>query len=456
MIHVDLHLRIFLRALGLLSGLILAVTFVSGISSITHQREYAQTVYQGQLRALTLQMADLVLWDDRVALYKLMAGVVKKDGALGYAFLERNGTAYVHTFQTSVPRGLLGLGPFTQNEATVTPFRDQSGGEWLDVAQEIPGNEAALHLGVNVDVLFWQAIRGLGGVLAASLVALLAGTAFAWNIARATTREIRAREQAESEMRRSRDELSRANALLTERTRNLEHANKELEEFSYSVAHDLRGPLRAIDGFSHLLLDEYRDKVDEEGRRLLSVVRENTARVAELIDDLLEFTGMAQRDLIQTTVDMTALAGEAFDKVSSAAAGRKIDFRLGNLPPTAGDRALLRQVWTNLISNAVKFTATRVDAVIEVGGEAKGPENVYRIQDNGVGFDMRFIGKLFGVFQRLHGMDEFEGTGIGLAIVKRIVERHGGRVWAESTAGEGATFYFTLPASQDSFARNAC
>jgi len=329
----------------------------------------------------------------------------------------------------------------------VTPFRDQTGGEWLDVAQEIPGNKAVLHLGVNVDALFWQAIRGLGGVLAASLVALLVGTAFAWNIARATTREIRAREQAEIEMRRSRDELSRTNDLLTERTTNLVQTNKELEEFSYSVAHDLRSPLRAIDGFSQLFLDEYRDKVDEEGRRLLSVVHENTQRMAELIDDLLEFTGMARRDLTQTTVDMTALADAVFDEVSSKAGDRKIDFRLSNLPPVRGDQALLRQVWTNLISNAVKFTAKRVDAVIEVRGEVKGAESVYRVQDNGVGFDMRYIGKLFGVFQRLHGMDEFEGTGIGLAIVRRIVERHGGRVWAESTVGKGATFYFTLPSA---------
>lgn len=447
MIHVDLRLRIFLRALGLLSALILAVTLVSGMSSVAHQREYARTIYQGQVRTLSFQMADLVLWDDRVALYKLMVDVVKKDSILGYAFLERDGIPYVHTFQTGVPSGLVGLGPFSQNEATVTPFRDQTGGEWLDVAQEIPGNKAVLHLGVNVDALFWQAIRGLGGVLAASLVALLVGTAFAWNIARATTREIRAREQAEIEMRRSRDELSRTNDLLTERTTNLVQTNKELEEFSYSVAHDLRSPLRAIDGFSQLFLDEYRDKVDEEGRRLLSVVHENTQRMAELIDDLLEFTGMARRDLTQTTVDMTALADAVFDEVSSKAGDRKIDFRLSNLPPVRGDQALLRQVWTNLISNAVKFTAKRVDAVIEVRGEVKGAESVYRVQDNGVGFDMRYIGKLFGVFQRLHGMDEFEGTGIGLAIVRRIVERHGGRVWAESTVGKGATFYFTLPSA---------
>ncbi|MDD5175088.1 MAG: PAS domain S-box protein [Sterolibacterium sp.] len=196
MIRVDLRTRIFLRALGLLTVLILAVTLASGASSVIHRREYAQTIYQGQVRTLIFQMTELVLWDDRVALDKLITEVVEKDSTLGYVFLERGGKPYVYTFSAGVPKALLGLGPFSMEQATMTPFRDQEGGQWLDIAQAVPADAAVLHLGVNVDVLFWQALVGLRGVLVASGAALLAGALFAWYIARATTREVTADEEA--------------------------------------------------------------------------------------------------------------------------------------------------------------------------------------------------------------------------------------------------------------------
>lgn len=227
----------------------------------------------------------------------------------------------------------------------------------------------------------------------------------------------------------------------------LEAANAELDAFSYSVSHDLRTPLRAIDGFSRILLEDYQERLDDEGRRLLNVVRDNTRKMGQLIDDILSFSRMGRQEMALSEVDMGALARSVFDELK-AAAGHPFEVKSGALPPALADPAMMRRVWTNLIDNAIKFTRPRAAAVIELGGALDGREIVYYVKDNGVGFDMQYVDKLFGVFQRLHGVGEFEGTGIGLAIVKRIVARHGGRVWAEGRVNEGATFYFALPAKE--------
>jgi signal transduction histidine kinase len=233
-------------------------------------------------------------------------------------------------------------------------------------------------------------------------------------------------------------------ASLTKTTENLHQANRELESFSYSISHDLRAPLRAIDGFSRILVEEYSGHLDGEANRLLGVIRRNTVRMAQLIDDLLAFSRLSRQPVARGTINMCELAARTFAEVSVAAGERKVEFVLSEIPPARGDLALMRQVFTNLLSNAVKFTALRANARIEIGSEATNGEDVYFVRDNGVGFDMRYADKLFGVFQRLHAADQFEGTGVGLAIVHRIVHRHGGRVWAESTEGEGSTFYFTV------------
>lgn len=229
------------------------------------------------------------------------------------------------------------------------------------------------------------------------------------------------------------------------RTAQLEAANRELEAFAVSVSHDLRAPLRAIDGYSRIVAEDYEDKIDAEGKRLLGVVRENTARMTQLLDDILRFSRAGRHELERDEVDLAALARAQFDEQAELAAGRDLRLVVGTLPSARGDRTMLRQVLANLISNAIKFTAPREQALIEIGGEPGPSENRYWVRDNGAGFDMKDVDKLFGVFQRLHTDEQFEGTGVGLAIVKRIVSRHGGRVWAEGRPEEGATVHFTLP-----------
>ena len=233
---------------------------------------------------------------------------------------------------------------------------------------------------------------------------------------------------------------------VNERTAQLEASNRELEGFSYSVSHDLRAPLRAIDGFSGMVVERYGSQVDPEAQRLLGVVRANARKMARLIDDLLAFSRLGRSEMRYARLNMGRMAGAAFLEVA-ADCGRRaaIDFRLGELPDVEGDPALLEQVWIHLLSNAVKFSAGREKPVIEVEGAVAGERALYRVRDNGAGFDMAYVAKLFGVFQRLHGMKEFEGTGVGLALAQRIVVRHRGRMWAEGAVGEGATFSFELP-----------
>jgi signal transduction histidine kinase len=227
-----------------------------------------------------------------------------------------------------------------------------------------------------------------------------------------------------------------------ERTAELEAVNKELASFSYSVSHDLRAPLRAVDGYARMLEEDYAARLDAEGRRLLTVIRDSAGRMGDLIDDLLDFSRLGRQPMTKQQVDVAALAREVVDELRG---GHKAAPEVGDLPPAPGDRALLKQVWLNLIGNAFKYSAKRDAPRIEIGGRVEGEENVYWVHDNGAGFDMRYAAKLFGVFQRLHSQDEFAGTGVGLAIVQRVVTRHGGRVWAEGTPGEGACFFFSLP-----------
>jgi light-regulated signal transduction histidine kinase (bacteriophytochrome) len=211
------------------------------------------------------------------------------------------------------------------------------------------------------------------------------------------------------------------------------------------VSHDLRTPLRAIDGFSRILEEDYGGKLDDEARRLIGVVRENARKMGQLIDDLLTFSRLGRNPIAATGIDMEALARSALAEIGAPAAAGRTRIEIHPLPEAWGDPAPIKQVWIQLLSNAIKFSGKREQPVIEVSAYDDGADAVYCVKDNGAGFDMQYYNKLFGVFQRLHGNDEFPGTGVGLAIVRRIVSRHGGRVWAEGKVGEGAAFYFSLP-----------
>ncbi len=231
---------------------------------------------------------------------------------------------------------------------------------------------------------------------------------------------------------------------VVERTAQLEAANRELEAFSYSVSHDLRAPLRAIDGFAQALLEDYGPGLAEQGQHYVQTIRGGAQRMGELIDDLLLFARLSRQSLNKVSVDTAKLVRDTLKELKVEGDGRQVEVRLGDLPPCQGDPALLKQVWTNLLSNALKYTRHSDSAVVEIGTASKDGETVYFVRDNGTGFDMKYAHKLFGVFQRLHRAEDFEGTGVGLAIVQRIVHRHGGRTWAEAAVGRGAAFYFTL------------
>lgn len=224
----------------------------------------------------------------------------------------------------------------------------------------------------------------------------------------------------------------------------LELANKELEAFSYSVSHDLQAPLRAINGFAQAVIEDYYSQLDAEGQRYLRLIQDNSTLMGQLIQDLLSFSRLGRQQINRSEINMEKLAQEVFEGLKVEFPDRTIQLKLNFLPQAKGDPMMMRQVFVNLLSNALKFTRLRDVAIIEVGYCQEEKEGFYYIKDNGVGFDMRYVDKLFGIFQRLHTTEEFEGTGVGLALVKRIVNRHGGRIWAEGVVNQGACFYFTL------------
>ena len=239
--------------------------------------------------------------------------------------------------------------------------------------------------------------------------------------------------------------LNKLNEELVEERKKLEDANDELEAFAYSVSHDLRVPLRAIDGFSRILVEDYQETLDDEGERLIDIIRENTKKMGQLIDDILQLSRAGRHEINLAKIDMETLIQTVFNELKQSNPERDIIMDIEPLPQVYADRTLLQQVISNLLANSIKFTSLRETAHIKVGFQVGKKEYIYYVQDNGVGFNMKYSGKLFGLFQRLHGQNEFEGTGVGLSIVQRIIRRHGGDVWGEGEVDKGATIYFSLP-----------
>jgi light-regulated signal transduction histidine kinase (bacteriophytochrome) len=248
-----------------------------------------------------------------------------------------------------------------------------------------------------------------------------------------------------AERRRAEKEIKKLNEDLERRTIELEATNNELEAFSYSVSHDLRNPVLAIGGFSRLLLEKYSSHLDGKGHHYLNIILSSTQNMCQFIDDILAFSHSGHRQIEFSDIDMGELAKALFEELKGITLGRMLRLNLKPLPPARCDRAMIREVLMNLLSNAIKFTRDKETGIIEMSGWIEKNQNIYYVKDNGAGFDMQNADKLFGVFQRLHNTEEFEGTGVGLALVQRIIHRHGGRVWAVGKVNEGATFFFSLP-----------
>jgi PAS domain S-box-containing protein len=258
----------------------------------------------------------------------------------------------------------------------------------------------------------------------------------------AVVRDITQRKKEEDQVRELNAQLE---LKVEKRTEELHRTIAELEAFSYSVSHDLRAPLRIIDGYSRMLLEDHVQQLSEEGRRVVDSICGTTQRMTRLVNDLLAFSKISREEIVPDNVDMNELVGLVIEELRASNASVKAKFEIGELPSSRGDRAMIRQVLTNLLSNAVKYSRHTQEAKIQVGARTEGDRNIYHVRDSGVGFDMKYAAKLFRVFSRLHSQQEFEGTGVGLAIVEQVVHRHGGRVWAQAQVNEGATFYFTLP-----------
>jgi light-regulated signal transduction histidine kinase (bacteriophytochrome) len=245
-----------------------------------------------------------------------------------------------------------------------------------------------------------------------------------------------------TERKKAEEEIKKLNEDLKHRAFELEAKNNELKAFGYSISHDLRNPLLVIGGFSRALLERYSNHLDAKGQQFLNMINSNTQKMLQLIDDLLTFSRSEHQQMKPSDIDMGALAKAVFEELKSLLPEQTLLLDIKTLPPARGDESMIRQVFVNLLSNAIKFTRPKRAGIIEIGCMVKENQDIYYVKDNGVGFDMQYAGKLFGAFQRQHTGDEFGGTGVGLAIVQRIIQRHGGQVWAEGKVNEGATFYF--------------
>ena len=309
----------------------------------------------------------------------------------------------------------------------------------------------ALGGGMLAVFLFSSGISQRLGMLGAGAGEMAQGMAVSWPLSGGDeishlARQLQGAAQVFAERQQAEQRIQELNRELSHKLDELAAVNQELEGFSYSVAHDLRAPLRHVDGFSKILVEDHGAEMKDEARRLLDRIRDGAQKMGALIDELLNFSRLGRQEPQRRTTGLNSLVEEARAGLRAEGNGRSIDWRVGRLPFADCDPALMKQVFSNLLSNALKFTRPREQAVIEVGQLADNGQTTIFVRDNGVGFDMKYADKLFGVFQRLHRSEDFEGTGVGLALVQKIVQKHGGRIWVEAALDRGATFYFTLGA----------
>jgi signal transduction histidine kinase len=476
---MQLRRIIFLRMALILTVMTVLVSGGYGLFSLYHHRQTAQELWATRVLILAERVQPLVLWDDQVALRQLLQSEVAGSPVLQYAFVVKAGLPYVSTFSRGVPDALV-----RRSAQPVRPivweFQDQSDNYLYDIAVDLGQPEESLHLGLARKAIDREVRPLMLANLWISLVVIAIGVGMALILARRTTRDVNAlvyalrhfneaqsmetqippaesseiaelitsfqeltaaRNQAKAELLALNTELEER---VSERTAQLVAANQELDAFAYSVSHDLRAPLRGIDGFSLALVEDFGDTLSAEGRDYLRRIRAGCVRMGMLIDDLLYLSRLARNQLRREVVNLSLLARQVADELQQLDPQRTVDWVIAPHLVTVADPALLRAVLDNLLGNAWKFTGKQESARIEFGGLVQEGEQVFFVKDNGAGFDMLYADKLFNAFQRLHKAEEFDGTGIGLATVQRVVKRHGGRVWAQGEIGQGATFYFSL------------
>jgi len=475
---MQLRRIIFWRTTLLLTAMSAIIGVFYLLFTIDSYREESRTIWRARAAVLAVQVNQFVLWDDRVALRQLLLSEVRGSDVLAYAFIVRDREAYVSTFGQGIPLALLQRKP-PDDQPSLWEFQDQRGRVMYDITAPIEGR-SILHLGVEraaVDrklrPLIATIVLVCGGTMAA-------GVALCMVLARQTTREVDQlvealliygevgekeeaaihpsssevssliqsfkrlsieRRQAEQKIRQLNAELERR---VRQRTAQLTAANQELDAFAYSVSHDLRSPLRGIDGFSLALLEDCGNRLDETGKDYLQRIRNGCARMGRLIDDLLYLSRITRGNILRQSVDLSAMVQAVADERQQTEPWRDVHFSIDTGVVVQADPQLMHVVVDNLVGNAWKFTGRKTHAEIVFGARKQDTAMIYFLRDNGAGFDMQYANKLFNAFQRLHKANEFEGSGIGLATVQRVISRHEGRIWAEGAVGEGATFFFTL------------
>lgn len=470
---------VFMRMALILTVMTVLVSGAYGIYSLYHHREMTQELWIVRAKIMADTVQRFLLWDDRVLLREMLQNEVSGSPILEYAFIVKTGVPYVSTLSQGIPAAHLYRSAGRESTG-ISEFQDQNNNFIYDIMIDLGPAETALHLGLNRSAIDREMRPLLIMNMGISLVVIAIGVVMATILSRRTTREVDALAQAmrrygevssaeektihpeSSEIaeligsfkrisaahRDAEQKILLLNAELEERVRDrtaqLTAANQELDAFAYSVSHDLRAPLRGIDGFSLALLEDFGETLNAEGKDYIRRIRAGCVRMGKLIDDLLYLSRLTRNRLQREEVDLSAIARQVAEELQQLDPSRAIEWVIAPKLVAFADPALMRAVFDNLLGNAWKFTAKQAHARIEVGYLMHGDDPVLFVKDNGAGFDMQYGDKLFKAFQRLHRAEEFEGTGIGLATVQRIIHRHGGSVWAQGEIGLGATFFFSL------------